>query len=55
MVAFTVTTGNGMEPSTIPVIVLAVTMTVLAAALLSVGARRMRPVTGTWMRASLWR
>jgi hypothetical protein len=55
MVAFTVTTSNGMEPSAVPVVILAVTMTVLAAALLSAGARRMRPVAGSWMRASLWR
>ncbi|MGI5175162.1 hypothetical protein ACQEVZ_02375 [Dactylosporangium sp. CA-152071] len=55
MVVFMLAAGNGLESSDVPVVVLAVTMTVLATTLLAVGARRMRRVTGAWMRASRWR
>jgi hypothetical protein len=54
MAVFMLAGDGGLDVTDVPVIALAAILTVLATGLLTVGARRMRPVTGAWLRPSLW-
>jgi hypothetical protein len=51
--------GIGLDPSRVPVVVLAALLIMLAVGLLAVGlpaagARQLRPVSAGWLRPTLW-
>jgi len=54
MAAFMLAEGTGLDAAAAPIVTLAAILVVLASVLLTVGARRMRPVSAAWLRPSLW-